>query len=283
MLGASMPLMYFAFRRHLSGAVGVAYLLALSLLLYVDVFLFYSRRLLGENLLIFLLPFVFAALLSAHDGRALGRYAVAGAIMGAGILTRANLVLVAPVAALLLYLDSRPPGLKAAVRVLVFIAAICVIVSFMAARNYAVTGEFSVASFSERGDWQTPRIEAGAGTSLEKLGGVVKTFIVHYTRRALYCVGFLFLLTESPYPVLPHWFLMWLGAIVFAVLAVRRRRLLFWESLLAAFVFFYLGPLIAVAPLSYGVRLIVPLDPALLLLGFRAIDIWTGGAGEASS
>jgi hypothetical protein len=110
----------------------------------------------------------------------------------------------------------------------------------------------------------------------------VKAFIVHYVKRALYCVGFLFLLAESPYPVLPHWFLMWLGATVFAVLAVRRRRLQFWESLLAAFVFFYLAPLIAVAPLTYGVRLIVPLDPALLLLGFRAIDIRTGGGGASS-
>jgi len=68
---------------------------------------------------------------------------------------------------------------------------------------------------------------------------------------------------------------MWLGILVFILLVIRNGYLLFWEAAMTVFLFLYVGTLIVVAPFSYGLRLIVPIDPVLLLLGLRAIDmIW---------
>jgi hypothetical protein len=54
-------------------------------------------------------------------------------------------------------------------------------------------------------------------------------------------------------------------------IAVRRRRLEFWQALAASFVVVYLVPLIAVAMIqNYGFRMIVPALPAVILLAVYA-------------
>jgi 4-amino-4-deoxy-L-arabinose transferase-like glycosyltransferase len=273
MLGASIPTMYYAFRKYLSPAVGVAYLLGLSALLYVDVFLFYSRRLLSENLLIFLLPLFFLLLIRAYETQTVRYCFLTGILMGLMILTRPNFILVAPVVAFILFLYSKSHNAKRIACALIFIATICLVVSFMAMRNYAVTREISMPSFTTRYDWETPHLRLEPPLTAAKLARASKDFLTHYTKRVLYCVGFPSLLKETRFPVVPHWPLIWLGVIVFIAFSLRRRRMLFWETAVVAFIFTYLVPLIAVAPLTYGVRLIVPIDPALLLLCFRTLDI----------
>ncbi|HUO83949.1 MAG TPA: hypothetical protein VM534_02445 [Thermoanaerobaculia bacterium] len=65
---------------------------------------------------------------------------------------------------------------------------------------------------------------------------------------------------------------------------IRRRRIEFWESLLITFLFFYLAPLVAVAWIhTYGIRMMVPAVPSLLLLSIRGVSSWrdvVGGGAE---
>ncbi len=273
MLGASAVIMYFAFRRYLSPLVGLAYLITLPMLLFVDVFLFYSKRLLSENLLIFLLPLFLLFLMRAFEGNGIISYICSGALLGLAVLTRPNTVLFAPGSVLLLLFFSRPRRIEQLVRPFIFVLVFLAVVSLTAVRNHAVTREFSMASFSDSRDWQNRSIQVDPPLSAAKLMRAATALVIYYGRRGLFCIGFTYLLMQTRHPVLPHWLLMWLGVLVFIVLIVRKRRSLFWEAAIIVFLFLYVGTLIVVAPFTYGVRLIVPIEPILLLLGFRTIDM----------
>jgi dipeptide/tripeptide permease len=110
-----------------------------------------------------------------------------------------------------------------------------------------------------------------APLSLAKLAQAISTGFGFYARRILFCMGFTFV--ELPiYWLRPHWIIMWAGVIAFLWRAVKKRRLEFWEAFALSFILVYLGPLIAVAHIyNYGVRMIVPVIPMLLLLSITSL------------
>lgn len=265
MLGASISMMYIAFRHALSPFAGLAYALILTGFMLVDVFLYYSFKLLSENLLLFLLPVFFVLVIKSHERSSLSHAIAAGVVLGLAILTRPNVI----VAAIVVTLISLRRGIRSRVPITIpfaFLAAWCGTLSVLVIRNYTVTGQLSVSAMLHT-DWLTPTLRNVSSETVVSLA-------IFYIKRILYVVGFLPVLTGK-LPTLPHWIAMWLTFCVFTVITIRKRRPLeFWEAVLYSFIAFYLSPLIAAAQITnYGIRMIVPVVPAVLLFSLRLFDM----------
>jgi hypothetical protein len=154
---------------------------------------------------------------------------------------------------------------------MILLAGFCLTFVLLPLRNYAITREISISAITDRSDWQIPKLNLTAPLSLARLAQAILTSFGFYARRILFCMGFTFVKLPI-YWLRPHWIIMWLGVIWFLWRAVKKRRLDFWEAFALSVILVYLGPLIAVADISnYGVRMIVPAIPMLLLLAVRSI------------
>ena len=166
------------------------------------------------------------------------------------------------------------------------LAGFCLTFVLLPLRNYAITRKMSISAITYTDDWLTPALNLTAPLSLAKLAQAISTGFGFYARRILFCMGFTFL--ELPvYWLRPHWIIMWAGVLVFLWRAAKKRHLELWEAFALSFILVYLGPLIAVAHISnYGVRMIVPVIPMLLLLAIKSLPpklrfgSWAGAITE---
>lgn len=270
LLAFSVGLMVLAFKPYLTARVATIYFAALALFVFVDMFCLYTFRLLSENLVVFLLPIFFLAVFRAVERESLWLSAGAGVVCGLCVLCRPNLILLSPLTAALLFLY----GKRISHRImsgLTLLAGFCLTFFLLPLRNFAITRKISVSAITYRGDWLVPKLNLTAPLSLAKLGQALATGLGFYARRILFCLGFTFVKLPI-YWLRPHWIIMWAGVFVFLWRAVKRRRLEFREALALTFIVVYLGPLIAVADISnYGVRMIVPVIPMLLLLAVSSL------------
>ncbi|MDQ3803744.1 MAG: glycosyltransferase family 39 protein [Acidobacteriota bacterium] len=280
LLALSVGLTAAAFQPYLSITARAIYFWALALTLFLDVYLVYTFRLLSENLTLFLLPIFYLTLLRAFESQSAFLTACAGAALGLCALSRPNLVLVAPATAVLLFWRLRPRRTKYP---LIFLLWFGVIFSLLPLRNYVAGNQLSVPVFTMKAHWQTPALDTTGPPTLAGFGRNAFAVATFYARRVLFCSGFTLL--ELPfYWLRPHWLVMWGGAFTFARRALRRRCLKFWELFALSFIPVYLLPIIALAQISnYGVRMIVPVIPIVLLLGVRALsppDLFSAGARD---
>ena len=274
LLGLSISAGYLAFRRYMTPGAGFAYLLTLPFFMYVDVFRHYTVTLLSENLLLFLLPLFFFSLLRCFE-RDSTLYALgAGLVLGLAFLSRPNVILVAPATVALLFFYAKNTRRGYLRLPIAFLVAFGLSSSVLLLRNYAVTGEVSLAAVTYPGYWRTPAMALPDRAGAHSVLPTIATYGLYYGRRVLFCLGLTFL--GSPeYRLRPHWLLMWAGVFLFLASAMRGRRLEFWEAAALVFVVSYLGPTIAVAQLAnYGFRMIVPVVPAALLLSVRGGQAW---------
>jgi hypothetical protein len=262
LLALSVGLMAAAFRSYLSVTTLWYFAIGLAATAYLDVFRYYTFKLLSENLLIICLSGWWLSMTAAIRRPSSGAlFCVSGAALGLCALTRPNLLPLGPVVAGILWIRRMRDGV-APRGVVLFAAGFVACASLLVWRNLAATGQIDLSVLTYTGDWMRP--SAGGLAALE-----------FYSRRALFSVGFLPLL-DAAYSVRPHWVLAWAGVAAFCV-AAWSRGLETWELLVVAFIAVYLGPLIAVAHLTnYGYRMIVPVVPAVLLLAFRAVDLRVG-------
>ena len=108
------------------------------------------------------------------------------------------------------------------------------------------------------------RIDKAAVTGHAGFG--ISATVVMYGKRVLFCFGLTFFFLPIHW-LRPHWIIIWAGAFLFCWRAWKRRRLEFWQAFTITFVAVYLAPLIAVAQIyNYGVRMIVPVLPVLLVM-----------------
>ena len=283
LLGLSIGVMAAAFGDVLSPRARWGYLVALTAATTLDVFRYYTVRLLSENLLLGLLPLFFAAAVATLRSNRLGLALLSGALLGLAVLTRPNVVLMAPGTALLFLWYGRARR-GARLRAAALLAAFGLVLMPMAARNYAVTGTPSLAVLTSirkptPGDQTRP---AGIERRPQTLAGASVEYGRRYGRRILLCLGFM-PLADPAYRLRPHWMLMWLGVGVFAWRAARRGYLEPPEGLLVTFVVLYLGPLVAIGGLgNYGIRMIMPVIPSVLLLAVRGLDMSAPGRAPAS-
>ena len=263
LLALSVGLMALAFKPYLPPKTLIFYFWALACFLFVDLFLNYTFRLLSENLTLFLLPLFYWTLLRAFERRSVFLVACAGAFLGLCTLSRPNLVLVAPLTIVLLFL--RLPSGRTKFCML-FLLGFSILFSLLPLRNYAVTKQFSVPVFSQRKHWQPPPITSTEHLTPLSLVSDARNVAVFYARRVLFCMGLTFM-ESSLYRPRPHWLIMWAGLCLYLWRALRRRGLQFWELFTIGFILTYLVPVIALAQISnYGIRMVLPVIPMALLL-----------------
>ena len=155
---------------------------------------------------------------------------------------------------------------------LTLLATFCLTFALLPLRNYRVTKKASLSVITYTNDWAKPEFDLAAPVTLMKLGKALVTSVDFYGRRVLFCAGLTTIFGLRIYWLRPHWIIMWAGALLFLWRVVKRRRLEFWEAFAITFIAMYLGPLLAVAQINnYGVRMIVPVLPMLLLLAIVGV------------
>jgi hypothetical protein len=275
LLGLAIVGMAATFGGFLSRRARLGYLVALTGFMAVDVFRYYTVRLLSENLVLVLLPpFFLTTLQIVSEGRM--RDAVVGGVwLGLAVLTRPNLILMGAGTAFLVLAYARP-GRRALAAAATFLMAFSLALAPMAFRNYVVTGVPSLDVITTTHDWLGPRVDLAPPLDVAKVAHAAATTVDFYGKRVLFCVGFASL-ADPGYRIRPHWVLAWLGAALFVLGAIRRRRCELWEALALTFIVLYLAPLVAVAHLAnYGFRMVVPVIPVVLLLAVRGLDRGAG-------
>jgi Dolichyl-phosphate-mannose-protein mannosyltransferase len=261
MLGLSISLTYVAFRRRLTPAGGLAFLLALTALMYVDVFRHLTFRLLSENLYFFLCPLFLLLLFRSigGDSRRLEPL-LAGVILGLILLARPNFTLSAALVIAVLFVHgfTTGHGYRAPVSLLLGTA---VGVSGVAIRNYAATGHPAFDIVTNASDWLRPWKMAAA------------QFVDTYVPRSAFVVGWTGLMAPA-YRPRPHWMIAWLLWAAYPALKLSRREPFeLWETLLYVYVAGYIIPVLLVAAdiTSYGGRMIVTILPVVLVPAFRLL------------
>jgi len=257
--------MYAVFRTRLTPRAGLVLLWTLVLFMWLDMYRYYTFRLLSENLLIALWPpFLFLMLRGESTGRT-GYFAAAGAICGLCFLVRPNLLGLAPATAavMLLYPRDRKWRRRDAVVLLSMCAAVS---SLLLVRNYVATGVMSPIAFARPEGWQTPDYSDPA--SLHQRVMATASF---YASRTAFTLGIPEFMNPD-YRLRPHWLVMW-AAFVWYALRLMHRKPAFWEVLLLVLLLAYLIPLIAVADISsYGFRMISPAIPLALVLVTKGME-----------
>ena len=264
LLGFSVGLMALAFRPFLTRAIAALYFLLLAGLYFLEVFCIYSFRLLSENLVIFLLALFCLLAVQTMIKKSFVLAALAGAAAGMCALCRPNLVLLPLVVTVLfaIYLTGKARLTIPAI----FIVAALVVFALLPLRNYVVTKQASLSAITYTRDWERPMVDLSTPITFKKIASAISATIVLYGKRVLFCFGFTFIYLPIHW-LRPHWIIIWAGAFLFCWQAWKRRRLEFWQAFTIAFVAMYLGPLIAVAQIyNYGVRMIVPVLPVLLVM-----------------
>lgn len=277
LLGASIGVMYLTFRSRLAPGGGLVYLVLSILFLGVDMFWKYTVRLLSENLLLFWLPLCHYTLLRALDNGRPRNGLTAGVFLGLAAGTRPNTLLLVPgMSALLAMLGPGSVARRLRTSVALLLGA-AVILAVIPIRDYAVTGQIGVRVVTDTQDWRLPTTATPGGPAPF---GAAWVRIQDYARGALYCLGFLFV-AGAKYSLMPHWIVMWGCAALFGVASLRVGRLASWEILALGVVLLYLVPLVSGAQVtSYGVRMIVPVVPTVLLLAVQGVaERLSGRAG----
>lgn len=260
MLAVAVGLTTFAFRPVLPPNIAAIYFLALSVGAFVDMFVFYTFRLLSENLVILLLPVFYLLIVATFRRKSIALALLAGITMGLCALTRQNLFLIGPATAglLFLYLRGQP---RRALFGLIFLLGFGLVFSLLPLRNYTVTGEFSVPVIWYAAQRLTSDVQVNEPLTLLSLG-----------KKVLFCAGITTVMKLPFYYLKPHWLVIWIGAFIYGWRLLKRRKAEFWEAFAIVFVLMYLGPLFFVPGLSvYGVRTIIPVMPIVLLLAVGSL------------
>jgi len=260
-LGLSISLTYLAVRKWLTPVGGLAFLLTLTALMYVDVFRHLTFKLLSENLYFLLYPLLMIALFRGIEradrgGRDLF---VAGVMLGLIVLTRPSFVLSAAMVIAAVWIHSfakeRSPWGPA-----LLLLGSALGVSGVAARNHAVTGRATFDIVTDTSDW----------TRMWTLPAV--QFMTAIVKRSLFVFGLTGLIAPA-YRLRPHWMILWLLWAAYPLFKLSRREPLeFWELLLYIYVICYVGPVVLVADItSYGGRMVITILPVVLIPAFRLL------------
>jgi len=261
MVGASVSLLYLPLRERLSHAGAIGFLVAASVLMYIDFFRSLSFLLLSESLYVFLLSVFLVAYLAAFKRGSHVTAFVAGIVLGLAVLSRTSAlaaafgVLGAGVAYVLLRRGSARPTVALALA-----AGFAASMGLLPLREYAATGRAEFDLITHTADWIKPPTEPLA-------------FAEFFARRVLFTLGFTSFLTDE-YRFRPHWFLIWIGFFGWAVSRFWWRRAPdFREVATVVFLALYFGPIIFFAdPVNYGGRYISVGLPFALMLATAVVD-----------
>lgn len=272
--GLSVSLTFVAIRRQLTVRGGLAFLLALTALTYVDVFRHLSFKLLSENLYFLVSPPLFVFLYRSveggpHDAR---DSLIAGAMLGLVVLARPSFIASAAGVVLVLVLAAAARRITLRPAVLATIGFM-VVASGVVLRNYVAVGHATFDLVTDTFDWFRPW-----DLPLKQAAAVMTT-------RGLFVFGWTQALAPA-YRVRFYWMALWLMWIAFPIARIRTGRGLELPDYLAyAYVIGYIGPVLLVAGDigSYGGRMVIVVMPLLLVAAFRLLCGVDSGASPRSS
>jgi len=277
LLGCAAVAMGWAFRRYHTDRSALIVLVLLAVYAYLDVSRWYTKKLLSENLLIALIPWFYLVLIGAWEERSRIRMVLAGCLLGLCVLARPNVLLAGPAIAIVILLFLRNRRKEAVALTGLFLAGFVLAQTPLFARNVIVTGgEISAGTFSPAfaftRDWLPGNQRSIAGPAETRRPPAWR----RYLDRSLYSAG----ITE--YGIVWRWVIMNLMVLALIVLSVKQRRIEFWEAALLAFAVAYLLPIVPLGGIrTYGVRMILPAIPTLLVLAFRGlVRAWEEIAGR---
>jgi hypothetical protein len=261
--------MYAVFRSQFSAGIALAFLVALAIFMYVDVYRALTFRLLSENLLYPLFPALLFFLIRGDATAKLRYFALGGVVCGLCFLARPNLVVFGPVAAgvVLFFKSSRPFSWRSRAA-LTLLATCAVVASFLPLRNYVVTGRPSVASVTDTSDW------TGSGLS-KKIGVPLTERLVSRARSLATRVAYLAGVPQFMRPtfrIRPHWLVMWAAFFVY-LSSLFRRTPQFWEVLVLALSVAYFVPIALWGGIAnYGNRMVAPGVLLILVLVAKGLE-----------
>lgn len=263
MCGVSVSLTYLAVRKKFSPSVAFAFLIALTGLMYVEVYRAVTFRLLSENLYFLLSSIALIFLLRVFGGpearRAISPF-FAGLALGLVVLTRPSLVLSAAAVLTAIWVHARATGLTRRVPFAATLGAAAG-VSGDIIRDYVVSGRATFEIVSNTTDW----------IRIWNLPNI--TFSHALASRVLFAFGIPRFM-DAAYRLRPQWIVLWVACGAYVALKLARHRSLeIWEILLYVYIACYIVPVIAVADISsYGGRMVSTIMPVVLILGFRLVE-----------
>lgn len=284
MMGLSIALIYWTFKDKLKPFTGIMLLAALGLFMFLDVYKYYAIRLLGENLMIFLVPLFLFCFVKGFEKDNIVLGLLSAFLMGAIILMRANILIFAllliPIAAYF-YLKKGPRGI---LYLIIFILLMAFLPFLLALRNYIIadkwhflpTGNISSLNFLYY-SFPIPELDnASLPGRLDMLKFMIQNpgiFLNYLTKKILFCFGFLPLL-DADYKMRPHWMVMWFGYFTYIFLFFKRKWKLSLPEITAnLYILTYLGSLVIAAQVhNYGFRMLIPATGFVLVFPFLAFD-----------
>lgn len=259
LLGASVGLMWAAFRRGLPMWLGVGLLFTLVGLAWLDVYRVITFRLLSENLYFPLAAALWFLLLrrSAHTSSA---SVGAGVLLGLTVLTRPSTIMAAWLVLAVVVLHG--------VRSTAWRHPVLLVLGFglglspAVLRDWAATGHLGFQLVSNTRDW------------IRIWDAPLGTFLTTLAKRTAFALGWTSWMVDAFRPR-PHWMALWaLAALYLPLKRARREPLAAWEGMVVLYVIGYLGPVILVADISsYGGRMIVTVLPLVTALAFGSLRL----------
>ena len=261
--------MYAVFRPQFSAVTAAAFLAALAIVMYIDVYRALTFRLLSENLLFPLFPALLFFLMRGEATAKLPYMALGGIVCGLCFLARPNLVVFGPVAAavVLFFTPSRSFAWRSRAAV-TFLAAFATVGSLLPLRNYVITGQASVASVTSISDWSGSGLWRRTNVPLSNR---LLSRAGRLAGRAAYLAGIPQFVLPT-FRIRPHWLVMWAAFFVY-LSSLFRRTLQFWEVLVLALSIAYFVPILLFGSISnYGSRMIAPGIPLILVLAAKGVE-----------
>ena len=258
MLGFSIILIYYAFRKELKGMTGIALLLTLFSFALFDTYKYYTFRLLSENLAIFTLAnFVYFVKLG-FDNLKIKFQFLATFFMMLSILIRPTLFPIAFVYVLFIvnyfFKNSQLKKKNLFGMILFFFLGI----SILGIRNYLVSGNW-IFFPSE-----------GISDSWKQL--LALDFTISY-KKILFAIGFLSNLNSEYYPR-PHWFILILLYCYYLYNRINNwKSISYSEIIFNSFIIsFYTISILFITIDSYGFRAILPIQFMLIGVSFLSVE-----------
>lgn len=256
--GVSGIALWWLVRRRSEPMVGIVFLAAIGVVLYVDFIRRISFKLLSENLFLFLFAIFLVALARAYSRRSHAGAAIAGVLLGLTVLSRTSIT--ASALGIVLLACAYGPARRETTLSwgLTLAVAFAVTMCLLPLREYEAVGRPNFDLILNNGDW----VPAPDGLVAQA---------EYYGRRVLFTLGATGFVMEE-FRVRPHWFAIWCGAAAYLVARIRSRQ---WptigEAAVLIFLPLYLGPVIMVAGIeNYGGRMVAAAIPFAALLAGRA-------------
>lgn len=264
-LGFSIAVTFILFKDLMSKKISRIFLFSMIFFAFIDIFKYYTFRLLSENIALLTIPlflFFLKQTLSSNKNVHILNF-ITGLLLGISVLIRPNIFPFSLVflTLLLMFIISNKTKLLA---YFYLITSYLVIMALLPLRNYFVTGEMSFLPVDGSFIDYIKR-----ENTLSFTEDSINYFRFYY-KKIIYIFGFLHNL-EPAYSYRPHWMIMWLGYFIYIFSSIKRIvKESNFEIFIHVFIFMFYLIIVLIAPITdYGFRIIIPL--LFLVLGFSII------------